>query len=112
MTEHIRTSATLVDFPQFPAIHHLLPRVLDLESRPQDRMERNYLQIESSGKWEIYVKYRHIVSQFLTDRTRSLIAVHQTPVGPYMLNRHLFVGQKHYISFAEYLLYFLSENPW
>ena len=90
MTEHVLASATLVDFPQFPEICCLIPRVLDL--RPTYTTERD--QIEESGKWEIYVQYRHIVSRFLTDRTRS---------------GDLFVGQNHYTGFAEYLSLFLSK---
>jgi len=73
-------------------------------------MESNYPQNEDPEKWEIYVKYRHIVSQFLTDRTRSLIAANQNLAGPYN-NRHLFVGEKNYVSLAKRLLHFLSEDP-
>jgi hypothetical protein len=63
--QHLLASATLVDFPQFRDIHHLIPQVLDL--RPKHTTERDYHQIEDSDKWEIYVKYRKIVSRFLID---------------------------------------------
>ena len=109
MADHVLASATLVDFPQFPAIHHLIPRVLDL--RLNLTTERDYPQIEDSEKWDIYLRYRQIVSRFLTDQTRSLIAVNRTPVGPCTPYRHLpsFVGQKHYVGFAKYLLRLLIE---
>jgi len=70
-------------------------------------MKPNYP--EGSEKWEIYIKYRHIISQFLTDRTRSLIAANQTRAGPDN-NRNWFVGEKNYVSFAKYLLRFLSDD--
>ena len=53
--------------------------------------ERYYHQIEDSDKWEIYVKYRRIVSQFLIDRTVIWSK-----------------GQEHYVSLAKYLLNSLS----
>ena len=91
--QHLLTSATLVDFPQFPDIHHLIPQILDL--RPKHMTERYYHQIEDSDKWEIYVKYRKIVSQLLIDRRRSSM---------------FFVVQEHYVDLAKYLLNFLSEG--
>jgi hypothetical protein len=78
-----------VDFPQFPEIHHLIPRVLALRPR------LNYHRIEDSGKWEIYVKYRQVVSQFLTDGARS---------------GSLFVDQNSYVNLAKYLALFLTED--
>ena len=94
MTEHFIASVTLVDLPQFPDIHHLIPRVLDLRPKSTIRME-HYRQLEDPGKWEIYVKYRQIVSQFLTDRVRS---------------GGLFVDQNNYVDLAEYLALFLTED--
>ena len=82
-----------MDFPQFPDIHHLIPRVLDL--RPKHTTERSYYQVEDSEKWELYVKYRQIVSHFLTDRT------------PF---RTLFVNQSRYVALAKYLALFLTED--
>ena len=60
-------------------------------------IERNYPYIDhkDSGKWEIYVKYRQIISQFLTDRTRS---------------GTLFVGQSRYVDLAKCLALFLTED--
>jgi len=114
ITELILTSATLVDFPQFPDIHHLILRVpglrpnLTMKSKYRQLEDSEYRQHEDSEKWEIYVKYRHIISQFLTDRTRSLIAANQTRFGPY--NNYLFVGETSYVSLAKHLLRFLSED--
>ena len=48
--------------------------------------ERYYHQIEDSDKWEIHVKYREIVSQFL------------------------FADGEEYVDLAKYLLNFLSEG--
>ena len=84
-----------MDFPQFSDIHHLIPQVLDL--RPKHTTVCDYHQIEDSDKWEIYIKYRKIVSRFLTDETRS---------------GHLFVDQSCYVTFAGYLLRLLAEDLW
>ena len=92
-TKHLLASTALVDFPQFPDIHHLIPRVLDLAMKY--RSSYYYPRIEDSGKWEIYIKYRQIVSQFLTDRTRS---------GDW------FVDQNSYVGLAKYLALFLTED--
>ena len=64
---HLLVSATLVDFPQFRDIHHLIPQVLDIIEMHTTRLD--YHQIEDSDKWEIYVKYRQIVSRFLIGQT-------------------------------------------
>ena len=58
-------SATLVDFRQFRDTHHLIPQILDLGTRYS---LEDYPQIEDSDNWEIYVKYRKIVSRFLIDK--------------------------------------------
>jgi hypothetical protein len=52
--------------------------------------ECDFPQIEESRKWEIYVKYRQIVSQFLTDRARS---------------GNLFVVRSRYVGLAKYFKY-------
>jgi hypothetical protein len=98
-------------------------------------MERDYHPIEDSDKWEIYVKYRKIVSQFLTSTnaltddaladdalidalidalTEDLYTSGYQASGP---RRHssissLLVSPQCYVSFAEYLLHFLSEDLW
>ena len=82
-----------MDFPQFSNIHHLIPQILDL--RPAYTTNHYFYQIEDSDKWEIYVKYRKIVSQLLIDRPRSSV---------------FYVVQKHYVDLAKYLLNFLSEG--
>ena len=93
-----------MDFPQFRNIHHLIPQVLDLrpkvlyygeESIILATRQYDYHQIEDSDKWEIYVKYRKMVSQLLIDGRQSSMVL---------------VVQKHYVSLAEYLLRFLSEG--
>ena len=94
LAEQFIASATLVDFPEFPNIHHLIPRVLDLGPKWHTTKCDSH-QIEDSGKWEIHVKYRHILSRFLTDRARS---------------GGLFVDQSNYISLEKYLALFLREN--
>ena len=60
-----------------------------------DPIPGDYRQIEDSGKWEIYLKYRQIVSRFLTDETRSGSS---------------FVVQSSYVSLAKDLALFLTED--
>ena len=81
-----------MDFPQFRDIHHLIPRVLALEPKFISK-ELDCHQIEDSDKWEIYVKYRKIVSRFLIDQTVLWSE-----------------GQENYVSLATYLLRFLSHD--
>jgi len=90
--ERFLTSATLVDFPQFCDIHHLIPLVLD--SRAKYTVKDYDAQTEDTGNWEIYLKYRQILSEFLTDRARSA----------------LYVDQDRYARFAKYLVLFLSDH--
>ena len=82
-----------MDFPQFPDIHHLIPQILELKLTSEASL--GYYHIEDSGKWQIYVKYRQIVSRFLTDQTRS---------------GSLFVSQSRYVDLAKYLALFLTEE--
>ena len=99
----------MVDFPQFPNIHHLIPQVLDL--RPKHTTQRYYRQIEDSHKWEIYVKYREIVSRFLVDHIRrASLSTHRDPFSIYWPPPHYFAGQEHYVGLAKYLLSLLSEG--
>ena len=94
-----------MDFPQFRNIHHLIPQVLDLRPKKHYSEEfhgepillasRQYDYHQIEDKWEIYVKYRKMVSQLLIDRHQSSMFL---------------VVQKHYVSLAEYLLSFLSEG--
>ena len=95
--KHLLASATLVDLPQFPDVHHLIPRALELAMEYRTGYETRYddPRIEDSGKWEIYVKYRQLVSQFLTDGARS---------------GSLFVDQNSYVGLAKYLALFLTED--
>ena len=98
----------LVDFQHFRDVHHLIPQALDpsLTSR-----ERDCPQIEDSDKWEIYVKYRKIVSQFLIDQHGAHWQSSRNS------RYYSFFGssggrQEHYLSLAKYLLNFLEEIPW
>ena len=85
---YVFASATLVDFPQFRDIHHLIPLVLEINLL--DLAQLDYHQIEDSDKWEIYVKYRQIVSGFLIGRCA--------------------IPQEVYVNLAEDLLHFLSKG--
>ena len=89
-----RSTESLPELPIPKLTDHLIPRVLDLGPK-WHTTKRDSHQIEDSGKWEIHVKYRHILSRFLTDRARS---------------GGLFVDQSNYISLAKYLALFLREN--
>ena len=71
MFQHVLASATLVDFPQFRDIHHLIPQALD--QRRGRMMDYDIDRIEDSDNWEIYVKYRKIVSRFLIEDRKSVV---------------------------------------
>ena len=94
-----------MDFQQFRDIHHLIPVVLELPGVRLSPMAHHCPQIEDSDKWEIYVKYRKIVSQFLIDQSAQIPDKFRYPSlfcwsrGP----------QEHYVSLAKYLLHFLKE---
>ena len=106
-----------MDFPQFPNIHRLIPQILDLI--PKHTIEHDYHQIEDPDKWEIYVKYRKIVSQFLVDQRHRGLMIYDPLHNlnsrllhlDYLSDKH-FVGQEDYVSLAKYLLNFLSEGLW
>ena len=106
-------STTLVDFPQFRDIHHLIPLVLDI--RPNHHGSNYYQQDDgieiNSEKWEIYVEYRKIVSRFLIDQARSEIPRDPRFSSPHFI-RWSRGGQKPYVSLAKHLLTFLSECHW
>ena len=116
--QHLLASITLVDFPQFRDIHHLIPLVLDTRSNywtdfhGYERNNGTGIEItKNSEKWEIYVEYRKIVSQFLIDQARSEI-----PRDPRFSSINFIHwsrgGQKPYVSLAKHLLIFLSECHW
>ena len=79
-----------------------------------------YHQFEDTDQWEIYVKYRKFVSEFLTNRTwsrRSNLSTYQPPArlnnwSPlrYYRPATFIVVQEHYVSLAYYLLSFLPEG--
>ena len=91
-----------MDFQQFRDIHRLIPQALELNDFS------DYPQIEDSDKWEIYVKYRKIVSRFLIDQNGAQI--------PNPRYTSLFywsrARQEHYVSLARYLIRFLMESSW
>ena len=103
--QHLLASTTLVDFPQFRDIHHLIPQVLDPSVNYFETPGSDYSK--DSDKWEIYVEYRKIVSRFLIDQTRSEIQ-HNPHFSSDDFLRWSRGGQEHYVSLAKHLLLFLS----
>ena len=79
-----------------------------------------YHQFEDTDQWEIYVKYRKFVSEFLTNRTwsrRSNLSTYQPPARlnyrpplRYYRPATFIVVREHYVSLAYYLLSFLPEG--
>ena len=111
ITSHLFTSATLVDFPEFPNIHHLIPQVLDL--RPKHTTEHYYHEIVDSDKWKIYVKYRKVVSQFLNHQIHQASLstfLNSSSSSRFLFDQLYFTGQERYVGLAKYLLSFLSEG--
>ena len=108
--QHLLASITLVDFPQFRDIHHLIPQVLDSTVNCFATPGSDYSK--DSNKWEIYVEYRKIVSRFLIDQTHSEIP-HDPRFSSFNFFRWSRGGKEHYISLAKHLLsFFLSECHW
>ena len=104
---HLLASATLVDFPQFRDIHYLIPQALDII--PMDTADPDYHQIEDSDKWEIYVNYRQVVSQYLIGRTcRGIPPDTHNP--SYFFSAWSRGGEENYVNLAKHLLSFLSEG--
>ena len=95
-----------MDFQQFRDIHYLIPQALDpgFFSR-----EHDYPQIEDSEKWEIYVKYRRIVSRFLIDQNGAQISHNPRYDSLFCWSRGC---QEHYVSLARYLIRSLAEGRW
>ena len=104
---HLLASATLVDFPQFRDIHHLIPKVLDIIQMHTTKLV--YHPIEDSDKWEIYVKYRQIVSRYLIGQTCCGIPP-DTHIPYSFFPAWSRRGQENYVNLAKYLLNFLSEG--
>ena len=112
--QYLLASTTLVDFPQFRDTHHLIPLVLNI--RPNNwaspaftiRQGHDIKIGKNLDKWEIYVEYRKIVSQFLIDQTRSEI-----PRDPRFSCFNFLCwsrgGKEHYVGLAKHLLSFLSK---
>jgi hypothetical protein len=76
--------ATLIDFPGFQDVHCSLFTMFR-----HDPSQPSF----DPQQWEIYIKYRQFLSEFLTDRSRS---------------GALFVGPAHYINLAEFFWSFLT----
>ena len=93
----------MVDFPHFRDIHYLIPQALELNDFS------DYPQIEDSDKWEIYVKYRKIVSRFLIDQNGVQIPHNPRYDSLFCWSRG---RQEHYVSLARYLIRFLMESSW
>jgi len=82
----IVAAATLVNFPGFQDAHEVISNVFNVRSKPN----RYHYDPE---EWEIYVKHRQLLAEFLTDERRS---------GPF------FVGTSHYLQLAKYFWSFLT----
>ena len=65
------------------------------------------VQIEDSDKWEIYVKYRQIVSQFLIGQTCGIPRDTHNPSESVLFSTWSRRGQENYVNLAKYLLDFL-----
>ena len=105
---NVLASATLVDFPQFRDLYHLIPQILN--NTLSDTEKHDYHQIEDSDKWEIYVNYRQIVSRFLIGQTSGIprdTYDHNT-AGAFLFSLWSRRGQENYVNLAKYLLRFLD----
>ena len=81
----VLAAATLVDFSGFQDVHEVIFDVVNARYGPSRSRH-------DPEEWEIYVKYRQLLSEFLTDQRRS---------------GALFVETVHYLKLAEYLVSFL-----
>lgn len=79
-------AATLVKFSGFQDVNEVIFNVVSA------RCELNQYHYDPKS-WKIYVKYRQLLSDFLTDQRRS---------------GALFVGPVHYLKLAKYFLLFLT----
>jgi len=79
----VLAAVTLVNFPGFQDVHHLILEVFD------DHDAHLY----AFDQWRTYVKYRQFLAEFLTDQRRS---------------GALFVGAAHYIDLSILLWTFLE----
>jgi hypothetical protein len=82
----IVAAATLVNFPRFQDVHEGILSVVNAGYTPN-------LYHYDPEEWEIYVKHRQLLSEFLTDQRRS---------GPF------FIGTNHYVELAKYFWSFLT----
>ena len=106
---NVLASATLVDFPQFRDIHHLIPQILN--NTLSDTEKQDYHQIEDSDNWEIYVNYRQIVSRFLIGHWQTCEIprdTHDDTAGAFLFSLWSRRGQENYVNLAKYLLRFLD----
>ena len=86
----IRATATLVDFPGFRDAYDSILEVFG----GHPGYHPNQYPFEAP-QWEIYVKYRQFLSEFLIDQTRS---------------GDLFVGTAHYLQLAISFWSFLTDK--
>ena len=97
-----------MDFQQFRDIYHLIPLTLD----PSLSLTSDCPRIEDSDKWEIYVKYRKIISQFLIAGDNNGVQIPDDLISRYYyIFRWSRDRQEHYVSLAEHLIRFLKEIP-
>jgi hypothetical protein len=86
LQDAILAAATLVNFPGFQDVHEIIFNVVDARYEPT----RYHCDPE---EWEIYVKHRQLLAEFLTDQRRS---------GPF------FVGTTQYLNLANFFWSFLT----
>ncbi|KIM35877.1 hypothetical protein M413DRAFT_428225 [Hebeloma cylindrosporum] len=91
LKDAVLATATLVDFPGFRDSYDVIFELFDGHSGHDPDQQRPF----DAQQWEIYVKYRQFLSEFLTDRTRS---------------GGLFVGTAHYLQLAIYFWSFLTDE--
>ena len=102
-----RWKASKLDWSESLIPNNWLSRVFHIHQGDEIKIGKN------SDKWEIYVEYRKIVSQFLIDQTRFEI-----PLDPrfssFKFLRWARGGklEEHYVGLAKHLLSFLSECRW
>jgi hypothetical protein len=94
ISDAILATATLVDFPEFRDLHGFIFAFFEPLGAHAIYDPTQYLF--NPQQWELYVKYRQLLSEFLTDRGRS---------------GTLFVGTAHYLKLAPSFWSFIVGEP-
>jgi hypothetical protein len=87
ISDAVLAAVAVVDFPEFRDVHDLIFGALHAHSHAG--------YIFDPQQWDIYLKYRRFLSEFLMNRRRS---------------GALFVGPAHYITLAECFWSFLVKE--